>query len=109
MSSNKPKVIKAYEKLDEAMQERIKLMYPYGFSDNLIRFTDRDGRIISALPFEAEDKYYLIKMSVKEAEQLIEDDDDYGDDGYLKNSVKEDYEDKHVNIDDVDEDDMTDD
>lgn len=95
MSTGKPKVIKAYEKLDKSIQEQIKLAYPYGFSDNLISFTNKDGAFISALPFETDEKYYLIKMSVREAELLIEVDDDYNDDGYLKNSIKAEYKDKH--------------
>ncbi len=99
MSVSKPRVIKDYAKLDAAIQEQIKLVYPFGFSDNLITFNNKEGKLISALPFETDDKYYLIKMSVIEAEQIIEDDDDYNDDGFLKNRVKEGYEEKYADID----------
>ena len=99
MTGSKPKVIKDYEKLDESTREQIKLTYPNGFSENLISFTNKDGKIVTALPFETEEKYYLLKMSIQEAEQIIEDDDDYNDDGYLKNSVKEGYEDKYGDMD----------
>lgn len=97
--SNKPRIIKDYKKLDEAIKEQIKLTYPYGFSDNLIRFSYKDGQMISALPFETDESYFLVKMSTVEAEQIIEDDDDYNDDGNLKNSVKEDYTEKHADVD----------
>ena len=49
----------------------------------------------SGLPFETEDKYYLVKMTREEASNLIADDDDYDDDGNLKDDVREEYEDLH--------------
>ena len=97
--NNKPRVIKDYNKLDAEIQEQIKLAYPYGFSENLIRFSYKDGQMISALPFETDDRYYLVKMSVIQAEQIIEDDDDYNDDGNLKKSAKEDYSEKFADVD----------
>jgi hypothetical protein len=91
---NKPRVIKDYEKLDEAVLQQIKLHYPEGFSKSLIRFTGVDGRLHSALPFEAEDKYYLIRMTKQEALVIIDDDDDYDDDGNLLDEARETYQDK---------------
>ena len=84
MNSIKPRVIKDYDKLPLEIQEQIKLEYPFGFSDNLIRFTNKDGLIVSALPFETEDKYYMVRMTVGEAIKIVEDDDDFDDDGILK-------------------------
>lgn len=98
MSQNKPRIIKDYDKLDSSIQEQIKLVYPSGYSENLIQYTDKEGKYITALPFETEDKYYLIRMTLSEAEQIIEDDDDYDDDGFLKEHVKEEYEDKYGDI-----------
>jgi hypothetical protein len=101
MQTNKPRVVKDYEKLDLAIQEQIKLAYPLGFSTSLIKFKNREGNMVSALPFEAEDKYYLVRMTVTEARLIIEDDDDYDDLGELKDDVKEELEDKHISPDDV--------
>ena len=95
MNSNKPKVIKDYEKLDPEMQEKIKLEYPLGYSDSLIYFNNKEGKRVSALPFETEDKYYLVRMTIYEAEKIIEDDDDYDSTGALKSSAKEEYENKY--------------
>lgn len=95
MSDGKPRVIKDYDKLPLEIQEQIKLEYPYGFSDSLIRFTNKDGLIVSALPFETEDKYYMVRMTVGEAIKIIEDDDDFDDDGILKEGIKEEYENKY--------------
>jgi hypothetical protein len=104
MSNSKPRVIKDFEKLDEAIQEQIKLEYPDGFSTNLISFINKDGLKVSALPFETEEKYYLVRMTVQQAIEIIEDDDDYDDDGYLKEDIKLDFEEKYSDDDMSDED-----
>lgn len=103
MGISKPKVIKDYEKLSVDIQEQIKLEYPYGFSDNLISFTYKDGSLVSALPFETEDHYYMVRMTVDEAIKIIEDDDDYGSDGMLKQSTKEDFESKYTSLDEIED------
>jgi hypothetical protein len=100
---NKPRVIKNYEKLDEDVLLQIKLQYPEGFSDSLIRFTDVNGRLSSALPFETEEKYYLIRMTKSEALLIIDDDDDYDDDGNLLDEAREEYKDR---LDEDDDDDI---
>lgn len=97
---SKPRVIKNYEKLDDEVLEQIKLSYPEGFSGNLIRFTDIDGRLTSALPFETEEKYYLIRMTKTKALQIINEDDDYDDDGNLLDDVRDEYADKYDDDDD---------
>ncbi len=97
--SNKPRVIKDYEKLDEEIKEQIKLVYPNGYSQNLITFNNKDGRLVSALPFETDEKYYLVRMTTQEAIDIISDDDDYDDDGTLKDESREEYADKHSDLD----------
>lgn len=115
MNNSKPRVIKDYDKLPLELQEKIKLEYPFGFSDNLIRFTNKDGLIVSALPFETEDKYYMVRMTVGEAIKIIEDDDDFDDEGMLKEGIKEEYSSKYTELevedlaDDDDDDDSYDD
>src|SRR5690606_26177585 len=98
-NSSKPRVIKDFEKLDEEIQQQIKLAYPTGFADYLIRFTNKDGLYVSALPFETDEKYYLVRMTVERAEEIVEDDDDFDDDGNLKAEVKEVYTDKFADLD----------
>ena len=77
------------------MQEQIKLEYPYGFIQNLISFIDKEGNRVSALRFETDEKIYLIKMTPSLAEQIIDDDEDYDDEGMLTEDAKETYEDKY--------------
>ncbi|MDP2337048.1 MAG: hypothetical protein Q8N05_11490 [Bacteroidota bacterium] len=121
MNPSKPRVIKDYDKLDPEIQEKIKLEYPSGYSENLIYFNNKEGKRVSALPFETDDKYYLVRMTIYEAEKIIEEDDDYDSSGSLKDSAKEEYKSKYgdddilaeeadINeIDDVADDDFDDD
>ncbi len=90
---SKPRVVKDFDKIEESVRQQIKLSYPEGFEDNLIKFQNKEGLTVSALPFETEEKYYLIRMTVSQAQAIIEDDDDYDDDGVLRDDVKEEYED----------------
>ena len=99
---SKPRVAKDYDKLDESVREQIKLAYPYGFERHLIKFKNKDGENVSALPFEAEDKYYLVRMTVARAQAIIEADDDYDDDGNLLDDVRDAYEDKYSDDEDDD-------
>ena len=79
--SNKPRVVKDYERLDPDIQEQIKLTYPYGFAKHLIQYKNAEGKFVSALPLETDDRYYLVRMTLIEAKQIIEDDDDYDESG----------------------------
>lgn len=40
---NKPRTIKDFEALEVIIQEQIKLYYPDGFEQNLIRFTNKES------------------------------------------------------------------
>lgn len=99
----KKRLIKDYEKLSEDIKEQIKLAYPNGYSQFLIRYTNKDKQRISVLPFETEDSYFMIKMTMFEAQTIIEDDDDYDEYGSLRDEVREEYEDNHISIDEIDD------
>jgi hypothetical protein len=101
MTNSKPRVIKDYNKLDKAVQEQIKLSYAEGFADNLIHFFDKTGVKITVLPFETDDKYYMLRMTENEAIAIVDEDDDYDDDGFLKDEVKQTYEDKYSELDEI--------
>ena len=97
--TTKPRIVKDYDKLDVSIQEQLKLNYPYGFDKHLITFKNAKGAFVSALPYEADEYYYLIRMTRAEARDIILEDDDY-EDGMLKDDVKEDYEEKYDSDDD---------
>jgi hypothetical protein len=106
--TSKPRIIKAYEKLSDSIQEQIKLSYPHGFSKYLIKYRNAQGEMVSALPFETDEYYYLVRMTVVEAREIILKDDDYSATGKLKDHKREAYEDKYADLDD-DDDDLDDD
>ena len=83
-ATNKKRIVKDYDALPEEILNQVKLNYPYGFADNLLKYTNKDGKYVSVLPFETDEIYYLIRMTLGQAEQIIEDDDDYDDDGNLR-------------------------
>ena len=92
---NKPRVLKAFESLELEIREQIKLAYPDGFSEYLVKFQNKDGDWLSGLPFETDDRYYLVKMTRQQAFDIIADDDDYDSDGTLKEEIREEYEDRY--------------
>lgn len=90
---DKKRIVKDYDALPEEVIARIKAEYPYGFEDHLVKFTNKDGQRVSALPFDTEEIYYLIRMTVSEARQIIEDDEDYDEEGNLRDDFSaDDYE-----------------
>lgn len=93
---NKLRVVTDYEKIPEEIQEQVKLAYPYGFSQHLITFKNREGKNIKGLRFETDEKIYLLRMTIARAEDIIEQDDDYDEDGNLADDVKADYKEKYI-------------
>jgi DNA-directed RNA polymerase subunit delta len=87
---DKKRIAKDYDTLPEEIINQVKMAYPEGFSDNLVSYMNKDGKKVSALPFETDETYYLIRMTIQEAEQIIEDDDDYDDDGNLRDDFGDD-------------------
>ncbi|NQU35441.1 MAG: hypothetical protein HQ521_19620 [Bacteroidetes bacterium] len=98
MEVNKLRVIQDYDKLSEELKEQIKLVYPEGYSQHLIEFRNSKGELVSALPFETFEKIYMVRMSIRRAEQIVDNDDDFDDDGILREDVKEKYEDEYSDI-----------
>lgn len=88
----KKRIVIDYDKLPEETINRIKLEYPDGYEENLITFTNAEGRYISALPYETEEIYYLIRMTANEARQIVKDDDDFDSEGKLRGDFSEDIE-----------------
>lgn len=90
---SKPRIVKDYDKIEDSVKQQIKLSYPDGFEDHLIKFSNKEGLTVSALPFETEEKYYLVRMTITQAQAIIEDDEDYDDEGILRDDVRIEYED----------------
>ena len=100
---SKPKVIKDYDKLTDEILEQVKLVYPRGYRKHLIEFTGIDGKKRKGLPFETEEKLYLIRMTLEEAVYVIAEDDDYDENGRLKTRVLNELSEKYDDEDYLDE------
>ena len=98
---SKKRIVKDYDKLPKEIVQQVKMEYPNGFAHKLIMYTGPKGEKISALPFETDEVYYLIRMTIQEARQIIRDDDDYDDDGRLR----EDFSLDELDIDNIADDD----
>lgn len=75
----KKRIVKDYNQIPGEVKMLLKQEYPEGFSENLIKFNNASGKTVSALPFETDEIYYLIRMTVEEAIQIVEDEEDFDD------------------------------
>lgn len=80
----KKRIVKDYDSLSEDIVRQVKMAYPTGFADHLVTYTDKEGKKVSALPFDTEEIYYLIRMTVLEAKRIVKEDDDFNEDGILR-------------------------
>ncbi len=94
----KKRVVKDFDALPEEIIRLVKIQYPTGFAENLLSYTNAEGKKVSALPFETDEVYYLIRMTIQEAKRLVKEDDDYDDEGVLR----EDFADLDVEDDEFD-------
>jgi DNA-directed RNA polymerase subunit delta len=81
---SKKRIIKDYDTLPEEILRQVKLKYPAGYAASLITYNDKEGKKVSALPFETEDMYYLIRMTVQDAKRIVKEDEDFDDEGMLR-------------------------
>lgn len=85
----KKRVVKDYQALPEETIRLIREKYPTGYADHLVTYSDKDGKKVSALPFETEDSYYLIRMSIQEAKRLVKEDEEFDDELPIKEDIAE--------------------
>lgn len=93
---SKKRVVKNYDALPEDIIRLVKQQYPSGYEQHLISYSDAQGKKVSALPFETDDIYYLIRMTVLEAKRIVKDDEDFDDEGHL---IKEPVPDADIDVD----------
>ncbi len=81
--ATKKRIVKDYENLSPELMELLHAAYPDGFAGATISFFDRDGKRVSAIPFETDDIYYLVRIVEKKSKPAKAEDDldtDLGDD-----------------------------
>ena len=62
------------------LQEAVKVAYPTGYTDFMMRIPKPNGEFFFAVPFETEEISYLVKIDVKIDDASHEEDKDYYDD-----------------------------
>ncbi len=112
MAKTKPRVIKNYEKLDEALREAIAKRFPQGYASEIQTFDIGGGRFMTGLPFETDDFSYIIKFpaAAESVSDLQDEDGGMDDDLNLDGGVDVDEEEEpdevekptEVDLDDVD-------
>lgn len=73
----KKRIVKNYDALSPEIIEQIKEKYPGGYAESLVSYVDQEGKRVSALPFETDEAYYLVRMTIQEAKKLAKDEEDY--------------------------------
>ncbi len=80
----KKRIVKDYSALPEDIIRLVKIKYPTGYADHLVSYNDATGKKVSALPFETDEVYYLIRMTILEAKRIVKNDEDFDEDGVLR-------------------------
>ncbi|MBQ5691439.1 MAG: hypothetical protein IIV24_08090 [Alistipes sp.] len=79
--SMKKKLVVAFNNLSAELQEAVKLAYPAGFADFMMRIPKPNGEFFFAVPYETDEISYLVKIDVKIDDASTEEEDkDYYDD-----------------------------
>ncbi len=102
---DKKRVIKGYDKLDKPLRDKIDLLRS-GYPENYLIFNDQTGQKVTAIPFETEDAYYLIRVEPpnqsKSRKSEIEGDDEDNDDvvAFQEDNFDSDYQEDNYELDD---------
>ena len=73
--TNKRRSVISFNNLPLEIQEAVKAVYPYGYSEAMMRINKPNGDFFFAVPFETDEVSYLVKIDVK-IDDPTEDDDD---------------------------------
>lgn len=77
----KKRIVISYHNLPIELQEEFKRVYPFGYTDSMIRIDKAPGDFFYAVMLETEDISYLVKVDVKIDGQIDDEEDkDYYDD-----------------------------
>lgn len=79
--TNKKRSVVSFTNLPVELQEEVKKLYPYGYTEAMMRIDKPNGEFFYAVPFETEEVSYLVKINVKIDDHIEEEDDkDYYND-----------------------------
>ena len=105
----KPRVIKDFDKLEKSMRDQLMQLYPNGFADFLVSYTDpKTGQERFAPPYETSDRYYMVRMDdfiESQIDRISEDDDFPKDEDLLSLNIDSIEKPADLKIDDSDDED----
>ena len=79
--TSKKRLVTSIHNLSPELQEELKLRYPAGFTDAMMRIDKPSGDFFYVVPFETAEIFYLVKIDVKIDDGSEEEDDkDFYDD-----------------------------
>lgn len=83
--TSKKRLVTSIHNLSPEQQDELKLRYPAGFTDAMMRIDKPNGEFFYVVPFETDEIFYLVKIDVKIDDGSEEEDDkDFYDDDELK-------------------------
>ena len=71
---SKKRIIKDFDQMPQDILVQLKSRFPHGYQEHLLRFNNANGELVSALPFETDDIFYLVRMDVSGGFHIIEED-----------------------------------
>ncbi|MFI3323099.1 MAG: hypothetical protein SNI45_06060 [Rikenellaceae bacterium] len=60
----KKRLVTSFQNLTPELQEQVKAQYPLGFTDAMMRIDKPNGDFFYAVPFEADEVIFLVKIAV---------------------------------------------
>lgn len=80
-NTTKKHIVTSLHNLTPELQEKVRALYPLGFTDAMMRIDKPNGDFFYAVPFDTDEVAYLVKIDVKIDNGATEEDDkDYYDD-----------------------------
>ncbi len=74
-NTNKKRLVVSFNNLTPDLQEAVRLQYPLGYTDFMIRINKPSGDFFYAVPYETDEVSYLVKIDVKIDGQIEEEED----------------------------------
>ena len=80
-NTTKKHIVTSLHNLTPELQEKVRALYPLGFTDAMMRIDKPNGDFFYAVPFDTDEVAYLVKIDVKIDDNAQDDDEkDYYDD-----------------------------
>ncbi len=79
-NTKKKHIVTSFHNLAPELQEAVKIQYPLGFTDAMMRVDKPNGDFFYAVPYDTDEVAYLVKIDVKIDDGQDDDDKDYYDD-----------------------------